>query len=161
VEYIWVILPIALLEIMNDITSFDLIKLIGAENWKEDEKEAMISKFTRALGRFLLSKFMARLTPADKEEMALLLAQNGTNEAAVVSFLNRKIPNIATVLEKELKEFKTMFVTAVYQNKIEELKVRLEQEKDSQIEAELEIWINILRLAQNNEWEQVVELLRF
>ena len=113
------------------------------------------------MGGFLKSKFQNKLDNNSEKELKRLLSNPKAQEKDLIDFFKAKIPELPQFLEKYLIEYKMLFVISVYEAKIAELEKRLEETNDSLTANELSIWKNILELAKNDDWDEVIKLLQF
>ena len=135
---------------MKTILDYDLLFLIGADTWTEFDKKNMITKFSQALGNYLYQQFSPSLNDQSLNEFQQLTQQVDFNQTDLTNFFQAKIPQFSQQLTQHLIQFKTVFVTSVYQQKTQEVKNQ----------PQLKIWKDITAASLANNWEKVANLLK-
>jgi hypothetical protein len=112
------------------------------------------------LGERLNQSSPASLEPAFKE----LLKKPELSPDEVIEFYRQQIPDLDNTLGNLILEFKKIFLTQVYQNKVQELDKQLADPNNKEIETVLKAakdsWQKSYGFSQTDDWDKVAEAVK-
>jgi hypothetical protein len=149
---------------LQDLAKYDLLNLIAAEGWDEKEQAKTVLMFSQSLAGFLGERLNqsspASLEPAFKE----LLKKPELSPDEVIEFYRQQIPDLDNTLGNLILEFKKIFLTQVYQNKVQELDKQLADPNNKEIETVLKAakdsWQKSYGFSQTDDWDKVAEAVK-
>ena len=159
---------------LPDLKKYDLLNLSLAETWPEEKQADMVLKFNYALAGYLnenLNQYFDN--KADSDFQAIIKDPKITSQK-IEDFYKARIPNFWEKIESLILDFKRMFLTSVYENKVKELETSvsgmaqtISQETDEtrkelyeRIKDDLADWKEVLNSAQTDDWDKVISLVQ-
>jgi|SRR3989344_2378848 len=137
---------------ITDLAKYDLLDLLLAGSWPEEEQAKTVIRFTDALAEYVGEKLSEQIDAKIDEDLKQLLQQSTTTPEQVMAFYKEKIPGFEEKLDSLFLEFKKSFLVQVYEAKLEALRTHNQPDLIS-------LWEQILNSAKNDEWENTMNLL--
>ncbi|KKP93763.1 MAG: hypothetical protein UR98_C0002G0002 [Parcubacteria group bacterium GW2011_GWA1_36_12] len=86
--------------------SESIIKELGLDNMSEDKKVEVLLGIGRIIQQNIILRILDELKEKDKKEFDKFLAKNGSDQEAILKFLQSKIHNLDTIIDEEIDNFK-------------------------------------------------------
>lgn len=148
---------------LQDLAQYDLINLIAAEAWSEEEKAKVVLDFSEALSGFLGERLNPLLTEEDDLAFKQMLQKPDLTQEEVMEFYHLRIPNFEERLESATLEFKKMFLLMVYEKKIKELDQQIQDPKNEEIKpfllATRQAWQQAYDFGRNDNWHEAAKAI--
>lgn len=91
---------------MATILQENIIKNLGLDSLPEKEQEEVLQRIGRIIFQTVLIRVMEYLDEAAKDEFEKILTEKPNDEAAILGFLQAKIPNLDEIVNDEVSKFK-------------------------------------------------------
>ena len=91
---------------MASTFSESIIKELGLDNMSEDKKVEVLLGIGRIIQQNIILRILDELKEKDKKEFDKFLAKNGSDQEAILKFLQSKIHNLDTIIDEEIDNFK-------------------------------------------------------
>ena len=86
--------------------SESIIKELGLDNMSEDKKVEVLLGIGRIIQQNIILRILDELKEKDKKEFDKFLAKNGSDQEAILKFLQSKIHNLDAIINEEIDDFK-------------------------------------------------------
>ncbi len=89
---------------LQNILKQNLIKILGIEKMPEEQKNAIVEKAIEIIQKKIGNRVIEELNDEDKKEFIKISSEK--NQMAIVSFLQKKIPNLNKIFMEEMAKIK-------------------------------------------------------
>ena len=136
-----------------DLANLDLLDLILASNWSEDEKYRVLSIYMQGFSEALHDAVASELNDKDEKDMLVLMKDPEVTDEKLMKFYTDRIPHLEAKLTLLALSFKKNFIVDVYKNKLDEY-------KNAKNTDGLAAWEQVYKDAQVDNWNEVARLLK-
>lgn len=91
---------------MTTILQKNIINDLGLDKLPAKEQEEALLSIGRIIFQSVLIRTMEELDEAGKDEFEKILSEKPNDEEAILSFLQKKIPNLNEIVNEEVAKFK-------------------------------------------------------
>lgn len=91
---------------MATILQKNIIKELGLDNLSEKEQEETLLSIGKIIFQSVLIRTMEELDDKSKDEFEKILSEKPNDEEAILSFLQKKLPNLNDIVNDEVSKFK-------------------------------------------------------
>ncbi|OGG14514.1 hypothetical protein A2773_05540 [Candidatus Gottesmanbacteria bacterium RIFCSPHIGHO2_01_FULL_39_10] len=136
-----------------DLAQYDILDLILASKWSEEEQMEIVKVYTEAFSVALSDAIGSELKEGDQAEMDKLMQDPTVTWEMIMKFYTDRIPQLEEKIVYLAMSFKKAYVLDVYKSKLEEYKTA--QNNDG-----LAAWEQIFKDGLADNWNEVVRLLK-
>ena len=98
---------------MNTLLTQNIFTLLGLDDMPDDRKATMPETMTELVQKRLALRLLDALSEADATALEALLEDHRMDDPAVVQFFQKRVPNIAEILQEEVAGLKEELVQTV------------------------------------------------